>query len=363
MSSPIAQGTVDALAAVTSAALSPVVNGPLLLAVLLRPDAVGRVLVRTAEALPVGLGARLLSPPPNLRGARTTLGVLFAVGLARLANRALSQAASNAWRWSRTPGWDGDWSSEVAVVTGGCSGIGMRIVERLVRLGARVAILDVQELPTGDQEGSDLRGSPLVRCYRCDVSSAESVAEAGQALRADFGAAPSVLVNNAGIIHLGGILAPSEAELRRRLRGHQDGRHVLPRGPRRRAAAPARRPRRADVHHSPQLHELTHDPRWRHRRGAATARGQAADARGGGRCSGGAPVQREGRTGRRPGEGDVCAWATRVAEMGAGDVSGWTWERGGPVGVFQDKVRRTLAFIMLWVSYLYCGWNLICSAT
>jgi hypothetical protein len=52
-----------------------------------------------------------------------------------------------------------------------------------------------------------------------------------------------------------------------------------------------------------------------------------------------------------------------VAEMGAGDVSGWTWERGGPVGVFQDKVRRTLAFIMLWVSYLYCGWNLICSAT
>jgi all-trans-retinol dehydrogenase (NAD+) len=215
MSSPIVQGMADALAAVTSAALSPVVNGPLLLAMLLSPDAAGRGLGLVAETLPFGLGARLPSSPSDLRGARATLSVLFALGLARLANGALSQAASNAWRWSRAPGWSGDWSGEVAVVTGGCSGIGLRIVERLVQLGARVAILDVQELPAGDQEGSDLRDSPLVRCYRCDVSSAASVAEAGRALRSNFGAAPSVLVNNAGIIHLGPILGPSEAELQR----------------------------------------------------------------------------------------------------------------------------------------------------
>jgi NAD(P)-dependent dehydrogenase (short-subunit alcohol dehydrogenase family) len=47
------------------------------------------------------------------------------------------------------------WDSEIAVVTGGSSGIGAEIVKCLVRKGVQVAVLDIQPLPK-DMDGCKL---------------------------------------------------------------------------------------------------------------------------------------------------------------------------------------------------------------
>lgn len=114
---------------------------------------------------------------------------LFAFGMVRSLNRMLNTWAMNHWRLAAHTGWD--WSGEVAVVTGGASGIGEKTVLGLARKGVKVAILDLQPpLQDLDAEG--------VRYYECDITSAESVHRAAGALRNDLGH-PSILINNAGI--------------------------------------------------------------------------------------------------------------------------------------------------------------------
>ncbi|KAH6652003.1 short-chain dehydrogenase/reductase 2 [Truncatella angustata] len=115
--------------------------------------------------------------------------VLFAFGIVRSLNQFLNTWAMNHWRLSAHKGWD--WSEEVAVVTGGASGIGEKTVLGLVRKGVKVAILDVQP-PLHDLNVEGLR------YYDCDITSPESVHRAASALRSDLGH-PSILINNAGI--------------------------------------------------------------------------------------------------------------------------------------------------------------------
>jgi all-trans-retinol dehydrogenase (NAD+) len=103
-------------------------------------------------------------------------------------------------------GWD--WPNEIAVITGGSSGIGKCIVDRLLSSGLRVAVLDVQEPP------KDLQANSQVSYYYCDVTSYESVAEAADAVRRDLGH-PSILINNAGIAQSTPILKTSGSYLRR----------------------------------------------------------------------------------------------------------------------------------------------------
>ena len=58
----------------------------------------------------------------------------------------LNTAALNAWRLkSEKRRWD--WKKEVAVVTGGCSGIGEVVVKGLMKKGVKVAVIDIQPLP------------------------------------------------------------------------------------------------------------------------------------------------------------------------------------------------------------------------
>lgn len=57
----------------------------------------------------------------------------------------LTAFARNNWRLSDAHRWN--WKEEVAVVTGGCSGIGEEMVKALSRKGVKVVILDVTELP------------------------------------------------------------------------------------------------------------------------------------------------------------------------------------------------------------------------
>ena len=169
-----------ALHHIRKAVLSPLFSGPLLLALLTVPEDVRQNLLKNVS-LPANY---------DISTAKTVLQVLFGLGLVSYVNRVLNRSASNAWRLSPAPGWD--WPSEIAVVTGGSSGIGQRITERLLSSRIKVAILDLQAPPKA------LLNNPNVRFFKCDVTSPQSVAEAGKGVRKELGH-PTILVNNAGI--------------------------------------------------------------------------------------------------------------------------------------------------------------------
>lgn len=61
-----------------------------------------------------------------------------------------------------------DLSEEVIVITGGASGLGLLIAEVYGMRGATVAVLDIQELESGEARG--------VTAYKCDVGDKEQVA-------------------------------------------------------------------------------------------------------------------------------------------------------------------------------------------
>ena len=85
---------------------------------------------------------------------------------------------------------------KVALVTGGCSGIGLGIVERFVAEGAQVLAADVQ-----DEKGANLeaRFGGKVAYRHCDVTQEPDIAAACGAAASEFGGL-DILVNNAGII-------------------------------------------------------------------------------------------------------------------------------------------------------------------
>lgn len=88
--------------------------------------------------------------------------------------------------------------NKIAIVTGGCRGIGLSIVERLAREGAFVYALDfvLPDNPDNFIEDESIRDS--VKCIQCDVTSEESVNNAFGAVVADKKRI-DFLVNNAGI--------------------------------------------------------------------------------------------------------------------------------------------------------------------
>jgi all-trans-retinol dehydrogenase (NAD+) len=122
---------------VQQVALNPILTGTLLWALTKGPPAIReRLLHRFAS----------LIDDRRIPGLIITLKWLFALGLVARVNRVLNTAALNAWRLKSEKGrWD--WKKEVAVVTGGCSGIGEAVVKGLMKKGVKVAVMDIQPLP------------------------------------------------------------------------------------------------------------------------------------------------------------------------------------------------------------------------
>jgi 3-oxoacyl-ACP reductase-like protein len=71
----------------------------------------------------------------------------------------LTELARNNWRLPDTGRWN--WKDEVAVVTGGCSGIGEEIARALAKRGVKVVILDVSPLPERLESGELVQPSHM----------------------------------------------------------------------------------------------------------------------------------------------------------------------------------------------------------
>ncbi|GLC26074.1 SDR family oxidoreductase [Roseisolibacter agri] len=104
-------------------------------------------------------------------------------------------------------------AGRTALVTGASRGIGLAAARALAAAGARVALLartaDVLERAAADiarDTGGDALAVP------CDVRDAAGVDAALARVRAAFGGAPDVLVNNAGAFTLAPVAATSPAD-------------------------------------------------------------------------------------------------------------------------------------------------------
>lgn len=80
---------------------------------------------------------------------------------------------------------------QVAVVTGGNSGIGLKTVERFLGAGARVVVADLADAPA-------MPDAERIRYIRCDVTEEQQVRDALSLAVTEFGGL-DILVNNAGM--------------------------------------------------------------------------------------------------------------------------------------------------------------------
>lgn len=103
---------------------------------------------------------------------------------------------------------------KVAVVTGGGSGIGRAIALRFARAGGRVAVLDIAETAAGEvaREIETCGGSGVA--VVCDVSRRSDVERAFGTVAKRF-APVDILVNSAGIAHVGNVEQTTEEDLDR----------------------------------------------------------------------------------------------------------------------------------------------------
>ncbi|KAH6683865.1 short chain dehydrogenase/reductase [Halenospora varia] len=127
--------------------------------------------------------------------------VLLVSGLLYQLNNTLTRLALNNFRSDKS--WD--WQKEVVLVTGGCSGIGQLIVEKLSEQNIKVVIFDVVE------PRSPL--SPTTKFYKVDITSTSAIHEAAEKIREEVGH-PTVLVNNAGVGFNKEILESTEEQIR-----------------------------------------------------------------------------------------------------------------------------------------------------
>lgn len=110
---------------------------------------------------------------------------------------------------------------KVAVVTGGASGIGQAIAERFAASGACVHILDRNGEKAEETARAISSRSGTAKPIACDVS---DQAEVRQVFRRIFEGSPvHILVNNAGVSHIGSLEKTSEADFERLFRVNVKG--------------------------------------------------------------------------------------------------------------------------------------------
>jgi NAD(P)-dependent dehydrogenase (short-subunit alcohol dehydrogenase family) len=115
-----------------------------------------------------------------------------------------------------------DLSNKTAVITGGASGIGLAIAKRFAVHGAAIEILDLQQSAL-DVALTELRaGGHSVHGEACDVSDPASVDAAFAAILKRHERV-HILVNNAGIAHVGNALTTTPEDFMRIQRVNVNG--------------------------------------------------------------------------------------------------------------------------------------------
>lgn len=90
-------------------------------------------------------------------------------------------------------------AGRTAIVTGASKGIGAEIARQLAKAGARVALAS-RDRPLLDQVVRGIGDSAIA--VECDITDQKSVAAAASRLRQEFGGAPDIIVNNAGLFRV-----------------------------------------------------------------------------------------------------------------------------------------------------------------
>ncbi|RYY33667.1 MAG: SDR family oxidoreductase [Sphingobacteriaceae bacterium] len=114
--------------------------------------------------------------------------------------------------------------SKVAVITGGGSGIGRAMSTVFAQQGAKVYILDVDE-NGANATLEDIRSKGVDASFKkCDITSASAVEEIINTIAAEAGEI-NILVNNAGIAHVGNLEGTSPETLDRLISVNVKGMH------------------------------------------------------------------------------------------------------------------------------------------
>ena len=113
-------------------------------------------------------------------------------------------------------------SGKVAVVTGGGSGIGRAISTLFGRQGAHVMVLDVDDGAANETAAEIARAGGTAHGAPCDVSNAAAVKRAFDTIVGREGRL-DILINNAGVAHVGNIERTSEDEFDRLYRVNVKG--------------------------------------------------------------------------------------------------------------------------------------------
>jgi NAD(P)-dependent dehydrogenase (short-subunit alcohol dehydrogenase family) len=128
-------------------------------------------------------------------------------------------------------------ASKTAVVTGGGSGIGESIAVLFGKQGARIAVLDVA-LDRAERTAARIHeAGGSARAIACDVGSQSSVEAAFARIDAEFGGV-QILINNAGIAHIGSLLTTTEADFDRTYRVNVKGAFLVAQAAVKRMVAP-----------------------------------------------------------------------------------------------------------------------------
>lgn len=126
-----------AVETVVGTAFSPFLSGPLLGLLYFGPEQIRQ-----------GIQLKLAMTYGQKKAERyiNILKAVFALGVVSRLNKRLNKIALNNWTIkSQKDKWVWNW--EIAVITGGSSGIGLEVVKNLLKKGVKVAVLDVQPLP------------------------------------------------------------------------------------------------------------------------------------------------------------------------------------------------------------------------
>ncbi|SNZ01502.1 SDR family NAD(P)-dependent oxidoreductase [Flagellimonas pacifica] len=104
-----------------------------------------------------------------------------------------------------------NYKDKTVIITGGGSGIGEALSKKFASSGANVHILDFQLEKTQEVVDEVLEKGGRAQVHQCDVSNQEQVKEIVQGIASKNSL--DILINNAGIAHVGNIEGTSESDM------------------------------------------------------------------------------------------------------------------------------------------------------